>query len=76
MPIYEYDCVKCGTSFEELVASSEDSSKVACPGCRSRRVKRRFSLFGFRSKGESGETRTSSSSCGSCSAASCASCKP
>lgn len=76
MPIYEYDCKKCGRLFEELLSSSEDSSGVTCPACNSRRVKRRFSLFGFRSKGESGETRTSSSSCASCSATSCASCKP
>ncbi|NQT83319.1 zinc ribbon domain-containing protein [bacterium] len=75
MPIYEYDCLKCGSVFEELVRNSRDSSTVVCPSCSSSRVKKRFSLFGFRSKGESGETRTSSSSCASCSATTCSSCK-
>ncbi len=75
MPIYEYECLKCGNAFEELVANAADSSKVTCPGCKSRRVKKGFSLFGFRSKGESGETRASASSCASCNATSCSSCK-
>jgi len=75
MPIYEFDCLKCGNVFEELVGHSEDASKLTCPSCSSRRVKKRFSLFGFRSKGESGQTRTSSSSCAGCTATSCASCK-
>jgi len=75
MPIYEYDCLKCENVFDELVSNS-DKSPVACPSCKSRRVKRRFSTFGFRSKSESGEIRTGSSSCSGCTATSCASCKP
>ncbi len=39
MPIFEFDCLKCGNSFEELVGPSEDMSKFTCPRCKSRRVK-------------------------------------
>ncbi|MDP2898339.1 MAG: zinc ribbon domain-containing protein [bacterium] len=77
MPIFEFDCLKCGNSFEELVGASEDMSKFACPSCNSRRVKRRLSVFGFSSKNSSGNTvRSSGSSCSGCAATSCASCKP
>jgi putative FmdB family regulatory protein len=31
MPIYEFECGKCGHRFEELVG--RDASEVACPAC-------------------------------------------
>jgi putative FmdB family regulatory protein len=45
MPVYEYLCGKCERKFELLVRSAE--AKVACPGCRSRKVRKLFSVFGL-----------------------------
>lgn len=42
MPIYEYECRECKTSFELLMRSD---TKVACPSCESERVVRKLSLF-------------------------------
>ncbi|MBQ9480890.1 MAG: zinc ribbon domain-containing protein [Clostridia bacterium] len=32
MPIYEYECEKCGNIFDELVKDANE--KVVCPRCR------------------------------------------
>jgi putative FmdB family regulatory protein len=44
MPIYEYLCAGCATSFEELV-SSADQDSVRCPDCGSATVTRLLSSF-------------------------------
>ena len=36
MPIYEYQCKKCGADFEELRARDEMDKRRACPKCKSR----------------------------------------
>jgi putative FmdB family regulatory protein len=43
MPIYEFECSKCGARFEELVRAGEESP---CPECGSEAVERRFSQIG------------------------------
>jgi putative FmdB family regulatory protein len=43
MPIYEFECEKCGARFEELVKAGE---KAPCPRCKSSEVQRRFSPIG------------------------------
>ncbi len=43
MPIYEYECRRCGKSFEELVMSS--SQDVCCPGCGSAELDKLISAF-------------------------------
>lgn len=43
MPIYEYSCRRCHSSFEELVLSSAEA--VACPECSSPDVARELSVF-------------------------------
>jgi len=47
MPLYEFECTKCGTEFEELVLStkSEALAKVTCPACDSPKVKKKVSTF-------------------------------
>jgi putative FmdB family regulatory protein len=45
MPIFEFICESCGESFEELVRSSSEPSKVICPQCSSNQVKKKISLF-------------------------------
>lgn len=42
MPIYEYECKKCGEEFEKLVMSGDE---VRCPKCGSSQVARRMSGF-------------------------------
>jgi putative FmdB family regulatory protein len=43
--MYEYKCLACGTTFEELVRSHSAASQVACPQCGQRRVARQMSTF-------------------------------
>ena len=43
MPIYEYRCLKCQKSFEQLILSVQD--KVACRQCNSMKVERLLSVF-------------------------------
>jgi putative FmdB family regulatory protein len=43
VPIYEFECSKCGTRFEELVRAGEPAP---CPECKSSEVERRFSPIG------------------------------
>ena len=43
MPIYEFECAKCGARFEELVSAG---AKAPCPQCKSSEVERRYSQIG------------------------------
>jgi putative FmdB family regulatory protein len=43
MPIYEFECAKCGARFEELVSAG---AKAPCPQCKSSEVERRYSPIG------------------------------
>ena len=43
MPIYEFECRKCGARFEELVPAGETAP---CPQCKSLNPKRRYSQIG------------------------------
>jgi putative FmdB family regulatory protein len=42
MPIYEYECRRCGHQFEYLVLSSTPAA--ACPACKKRDLKQLISL--------------------------------
>ena len=42
MPIFEYECKQCRSSFELLMRSD---TRIACPSCESERVVRKLSLF-------------------------------
>jgi putative FmdB family regulatory protein len=42
MPIFEYECRECRSSFELLVRSD---TIIACPSCESERVVKKLSLF-------------------------------
>src|SRR4051794_4271005 len=43
VPIYEFECRKCGARFEELVRAG---AKAPCPQCKSSGVERRYSQIG------------------------------
>jgi putative FmdB family regulatory protein len=77
MPIYEYRCGECRTTFEKLRPMSKADAPVSCAHCGSADTNRAISLFAAISKGNNGETRAisgSGSGCASCAAASCATC--
>ncbi len=44
MPIFEYACQDCGTSFEKLVRNS-DTNGVECPSCGKAKVEKLLSTF-------------------------------
>jgi putative FmdB family regulatory protein len=44
MPIYEYHCSQCGTTFEELVLG-KNGTPAACSKCGNAAVERKFSTF-------------------------------
>jgi putative FmdB family regulatory protein len=43
VPIYEFECAKCGARFEELIPAGETAP---CPQCKSSDVKRRYGPIG------------------------------
>jgi putative FmdB family regulatory protein len=43
VPIYEFECQRCGARFEELVSAG---AKSPCPQCKSLEVERRYSQIG------------------------------
>ncbi|RKX38658.1 MAG: zinc ribbon domain-containing protein, partial [Verrucomicrobia bacterium] len=43
MPLFEYTCKKCGTSFEALVSSV--NAEVACESCGSKQTEKQLSTF-------------------------------
>ncbi|NNG07464.1 MAG: zinc ribbon domain-containing protein [Desulfobacteraceae bacterium] len=45
MPIYEYQCNKCGCVFEELVMSSDCGDEYFCPTCGDEDTCRLMSSF-------------------------------
>ncbi|NLJ60752.1 MAG: zinc ribbon domain-containing protein [Firmicutes bacterium] len=73
MPIFEFKCRECGTKFEELLRSCDDSN-VTCPNCKSNEVKRLISTFAY-SGGSGFKTGVAGSGgCGTCSGGSCSTC--
>ncbi len=47
MPIFEYECKDCRSTFELLMRSD---TKLACPSCESERIVRKLSLFAAHTK--------------------------
>lgn len=65
MPVYEYQCEKCGRKFDEFVHSFD--SEVRCPHCGGR-GKRSYSGKMYSSTGKaSGGCDGNCSTCGGCS---------
>lgn len=51
MPIYEYQCDKCGHKFEEMQRMSDDKLTV-CPECGEAALRKLISAAAFRLKGD------------------------
>jgi len=47
MPIYEYECEKCGEKFEKFCSINESGKTVPCPACGGKDVHKVFSAFGI-----------------------------
>ena len=62
MPLYEFQCTECHSTFEELVRVSAPAADVACPKCGSRHVRRKVSTFASKTSGGS-SVSSSASSC-------------
>lgn len=45
MPLYDYQCCACGSSFEMLRRMKDEDSDVRCPECGSHRIERLLSSF-------------------------------
>ena len=46
MPLYEYECQKCGKLTEILQSRAESYKEAKCPECGSSEMRRKFSTFG------------------------------
>lgn len=74
MPIYEYFCQDCQNRFEKLIFSTEEEKNINCPKCKSKKVRRIFSVFGL--SGNVSKPFTSvSGGCETCINKTCDSCK-
>ncbi len=62
MPMYDYRCPQCQTTFEQLVSFSK-ADEVPCPRCGYQYGQRRISKIAIRTSGSGGNTGSDSSSC-------------
>lgn len=51
MPIYEYQCEKCGHQFDLRKEVTEGDKEVKCPECGTKNSKRVYSSFGASCQG-------------------------
>lgn len=58
MPIYEYECQKCGEKFEDFRWPNEDEKSLKCPKCGAEKPKRKISTVANNSSNNSCETRS------------------
>ncbi len=67
MPLFEFTCDHCATTFEELVALTQSTPALSCPACGSSTIRKRVSTFASR-VGQASRTAEPVLSCasGSC----------
>ena len=69
MPVYEYTCKSCESSFEHLHRTLSDAVKPpACPECGSPKTARRLSVFAVGGEAKSGASGPAATPgmCGRC----------
>jgi len=47
MPIYEYECLSCGSRFQSLVMKEAEEKKLACPRCGKGKKRRLISRVAY-----------------------------
>ena len=52
MPLYEYECDKCGGKFELRRAITDCEDDIKCPECEDEYLRKVFSAFGISSSGK------------------------
>lgn len=62
MPMYDYRCPQCQTTFEQLVSFSK-ADEVPCPQCGYRYGQRRVSKIAMRTNAGGSNAGSDSSSC-------------
>ncbi len=60
MPLYEFQCTQCQSTFEELVRVAAQAPEIACPKCGSRQVRRKVSMFASKTSGGSSVSASAS----------------
>lgn len=73
MPIYEYTCIDCQSSFELIRSMAEADSDVECTQCHGSHVQRQLSMFNATSGGRS-VAGSNTTSCNTCTGRSCSTC--
>lgn len=63
MPLFEFICTECHTTFEQLMRTGRNQTEVVCPACKSAKTQKLLSGFAV---------AAGTSSAGSVSAANCA----
>ena len=66
MPIYEFRCKQCDTSFEKLFVSSQQKPSSSCPECESGDTTQLFSIFGVGTLNTVEAPATEMPMCGTC----------
>jgi putative FmdB family regulatory protein len=56
MPLYEYRCAGCGTTFERLRRMQDADRDLECPKCASLEVTRQLSTFAAHVTGSGSQT--------------------
>jgi putative FmdB family regulatory protein len=65
MPLYDFQCAKCGEVFEVMLRFSEADKIPACPKCESKNTKKKLSkVVSFTTSTSGFNGSTSNSSCG------------
>lgn len=66
MPLYEYRCDDCETTFEKMVRFTEDPNQPQeCPECHGQNTRKQITTFAARLRSAIYGTGSSSGSCGS-----------
>lgn len=65
MPIFEYKCDDCGTSFEKLVRKA-GAGDVACPSCGETHLTQQYSTFAAHANANGGSFEMPSCPGGMC----------
>ena len=66
MPIYEFRCKQCDSTFEKLFTSSRQEPPPACPECESSDITQLFSVFGVGTLDTVNASTTDMPMCGTC----------